>query len=213
MITPMKGFTMKKLGICIIALGMTVMTYAQEGKGLYVSGKFAFFTGDAKWSGKANDGFFFTDGDTGKASNNLSGFTAALGYRFSPKFRCEGEFAYATKGSTDLMTFMGQLYGDIPIKNCPLTPYLNVGIGGVQYASDDHFQHGSGGSKNLSSVCWNMGVGCSLAVTGGLSIDASYRYFQTGAMKYTVDFYGASAAECDIKLNSSVFLAGLRYAF
>ncbi|MCL1856141.1 MAG: hypothetical protein FWF84_00630, partial [Kiritimatiellaeota bacterium] len=70
---------------------------------------------------------------------------------------------------------------------------------------------------NPNTECWNIGVGCSLAMSENFTLDASLRHFQSGALKYSTtrgdDWNGYYTTDYSFKLNSNTFLVGVRYIF
>ena len=194
----------KRIAVVMVALGMVTVVGAQDETkteaGLYLGGKLTIFNAKAKLSVSSDYG---SASATGR--ENFTGLTAAIGYRVSQQFRCEGEFGYVSKNNVDITTLMGQFYMDFPIANSPVQPYVNVGFGGVWYEEPFTKVYLDG---PLSGACLNMGAGCAFKVSERLSIDIAYRYFQTSKLKFDVE-----SVNCDLTLGASMFMMGATYRF
>lgn len=120
----------------------------------------------------------------------------AVGYRFNPNFRVEGEVAYRynhldslrgcygdkihPKGHTSLTTLMVNAYYDFAIDAC-FTPYIGVGAG---YAhTKAHFSHEGFWAKGTDNGFAGQAiVGVSKRVYANTDLGLEYRY--VAAYKY-----------------------------
>jgi len=199
----------RTMRVACVALAMGTVIYAkgdvakEMDMGWYASGKFAYHSVEQKLS-STFVGDYADLSDDEKVKQNFVGINVAGGYRFNPYVRGEAELGYASKSDFSWWTVMGQFYADLPIEGSPLKPYANIGLGLMQFTQS--------GFDAENGMCWNIGIGCSFAMTENLSIDASYRFFQTGAIKSTESYDGVGA-DYERKIKSNSLLAGVRYAF
>ncbi|MCL1857150.1 MAG: outer membrane beta-barrel protein, partial [Kiritimatiellaeota bacterium] len=174
------------------------------------------------WGGSWGEGldydydWYNSSGLSGSANTTMFGGAVAVGHRFAPWLRCEGE-GILTTGSESVMTLTGQVYVDFPLRGTSLKPYVNVGAGNAWYKNDKP-------DVDANALCWSLGTGCAYALTERLSLDVSYRYFRMGDMELSLGSSRESETETSyswsessysgtVKLSSHVLLAGLRYTF
>lgn len=181
----------------------------------YVSGKLTYsdVSADVKYSDISS-----SSESKEEASDNVLGGSFAYGIKLGAlrtelelnlKGTAEKKYAdeYETwKNSLENNSIMLNTYYDIDT-GTKLTPYVGAGMGLARLKSkidleDAHY------SKSKTSFAWQIGAGFSYAVTNDVSLDAGYRYTDSG------DISGQSEDE-KIKFDSSSheFLLGARYMF
>ena len=197
---------MKKwIGVGMVISGMATTMCAQVDvttmayEGFYMSGKLASWSIEGKVTARTPGGRV-----TGISKTSGTGGSVAAGYRINPYFRGEAEIAYAVSADNQdqLPMIMGQFYGDYPIEDTPLMPYIGVGFGGSWYKDEDF-------SDYLNTGCYSISLGCAFAVTERLSFDVSYRYLQTGTFKGKM----RDGTSLNFKLRANAFVAGVQYNF
>jgi opacity protein-like surface antigen len=183
---------------------------------LYTTGSLGLFApNDETASGSGLSG-------SGKLDNGIFA-AAALGFKFSPNFRAEGEFGYAhsrlnkltltgfgstsvTGGDLDIYTFTANGYYDFANKSI-YTPYVGGGLG-LAHSESSSLRVGNlsfaGGSSN--NFMWQLEAGVSIAVSANLSIVPAYRYAHINNGSTAS---GVTSDDSD----GHIFKIGLRYSF
>ena len=233
---------MKKcIGACVVmAMGMAAMSYAQDDAqwwvpekddGIYAGARLGIY--NVKVDGKANLTIGnYQWGETTKIKGNSLSGALAVGYKFLPYFRAEGEvstFGGDVKdndgnddGSIDVTMFKALGYFDIPIPNSPVAPFVMLGLGYVNYKED-----WSDMSYDGTAMSFDFGLGVGVSVTKNFTVDASWRYMtsklssetvMSGRDNFIAGPWGAAgaynySATYEPTLKASLFSVGARYIF
>ena len=162
------------LAIALVA-GMAVSAQAQyapedsqrDRTGIYVRGG-----GASAWYQTRVKG-----GPSENRTHNAIGGYLGVGYAFTPMFRLEMENSLldTSEGSNETTYWYfckGLGYLDIPLGNCPLTPYVVLGGG---YANSGAYGNNNN-STSINGGTLDAGLGFDCAVTDSLSLDFSCRF-------------------------------------
>lgn len=180
----------------------------------YVSGKFFY-------SDMSNDVKITEEEGKEKqnANDNVYGGSLAYGIKTGAvrtelelNIRSKAEKKYTEgknswKNSLENNSLMLNAYYDIDT-GTKFTPYVGAGIGMARLKAKIADSDGVSFSKNKTSFAWQIGAGVSYAMTDNLSLDAGYRYVDSGdvTIKNEDEKY-------KFESNSHEFLLGLRYSF
>ncbi|MDB5407248.1 MAG: porin family protein [Rhodospirillales bacterium] len=183
---------------------------------MYASGSLGLFS--------PNDSTARGNGFSGSAQlDNGIDAAAALGFRFTPNIRAEGEFGYAhtrlnkitvngvgsaavTGGDVDLYTFTANAYYDFTNSSI-YTPYLGGGLGlAHQELSSGSAAGVSFTSGSSNNFMWQLEAGVSIAISPSLSVVPAYRYAR-------ISDGGTSGGVTSDDSEGNIFKIGLRYKF
>lgn len=174
--------------------------------GIYVAPKVAWshVSMDHNAVGSDSSGPFFTM--SGGDNDNVFFGGLALGYDFYTKFevplRAEVEYMVSlneleaeasalniqgipttVKSELDIQTLFFNVYYDFHNES-QFTPYIGGGVGFARLELDsDSFIDGASwlsASEKETNFAWNLGAGCSYAVSDTISFDLNYRYSDLG---------------------------------
>src|SRR5579859_1054377 len=114
------------------------------------------------------------EGEVGWRQNGLSKFSDELG-------------DHSVDGNVNALSVMGNVYYDF-VNETKWTPYLGVGLGGVNVAADNIKAGGANVSNDQNFVLAYQGIaGVSYAVDEQLSLRGDYRYLRTEAATWELD--------------------------
>lgn len=190
---------MKKLGVAAAAIAMTVAGSAQAAEWT----KDVYVRLDTGWGFASDAGIKQTGGDdTINDIGNSPLFGLGVGYRINPMFRTDLTFTYRgsyaiddkVNGTTydgDIESYATMLNGyfDIPVDLGRFKPYVGFGIG---WAHNEQDNQGAtvGGVKDTApsgssdTFAWQAMLGTGVVLTESLTLDAGYRYFDGGELKW-----------------------------
>lgn len=154
------------------------------------------------------------------------------GYAFGP-LRAEGELGWRAngadklklngtsekaKGNLDLASVFANVYYDVH-NSSPITPYIGVGVGGVDVSADKIRATNAAGvttgvSKDDSFVFGYQGiVGASYALNDNLSLKADYRYLRSTTTALKEDAYAGDSTKLKGQYQAHSVLVGFTYKF
>lgn len=203
-----KTLLLAGVAACLFAANANAVELKQ-----YVSGKLTY-------SDMSND-VKYTEEDGGakeKADDNVLGGSFAYGIKAGAvrtelelnihedaekKYTEDGD---SWKNSLENNSIMLNAYYDIDT-GTKFTPYVGAGIGmarlkGKVTDTDESI------SKSKTNFAWQVGAGVSYAMTDNLSLDAGYRYMDSGDVTIKEDW-----GKVKFDSTSHEFLLGARYAF
>ncbi len=147
--------------------------------------------------------------------------SGALGYRYD-YYRTELEYVWRDKNSWDSHYANGSKANDLSFRSYSImwnhyidfapfnwwTPYVGAGIGftKMNYKSTTYNDFGevtdntAGWNNKPNRFTWSLGGGLSLKVTNRFNVDAGYRYYDMGSIRW-------------MDVNAHEVYAGLRYVF
>ncbi len=208
--------TRMQLGLLAIAIcGLGALTGRPAAAQYYIAGSLGLMAPE--------DNDISGPGFAGHESLDTGIFTSgALGFRFTPNWRVEGEFAYGETrasrlsgpygslpiygGGANLYNFTANAYYDFHVA-LPVTPYLGGGIGIAHEQADGFSIADTTAPANTSNnFVWQLEAGFAYDITSRLAIVPSYRYMHIndGGM-----YPGMSAGDTAVH----IFKVGLRYLF
>ncbi|HXP98170.1 MAG TPA: OmpA family protein, partial [Telmatospirillum sp.] len=172
-----------------------------------------------------------TLGTANKLNSDLGyGVLGQAGYAFGP-VRVEGELGWRAngadkwkfpggqdkaKGSLDATSVMANVYYDIH-NSSPITPFLGVGVGGVDVNADKLREKVTGVTvtKDDQFVFGYQGIaGASYALNDNLSLKADYRYLRTTtAGLKDAEVPGVNTGKDKAQYSAHSILVGFTYKF
>ena len=202
-----KTLLLAGVAACLFAANANAVELKQ-----YVSGKLTY-------SDMSNDVKFTSVDGSGKekASDNVLGGSFAYGIKTGAvrtelelNIRDKAEKTYdggegSWKNSLENNSVMLNAYYDIDT-GTKFTPYVGAGIGMARLKAkiDDEQDF----SKSKTTFAWQVGAGVSYAMTENVSLDAGYRYTDSGDVTVKGD-----EGKAKFESTSHEFLLGARYAF
>ncbi len=221
---------MKGMWVAAAAMVMSVAGSAQAAEWT----KDVYVRLDTGWGFAANAGIKQAGGtDTIDDIGNSPLLGLGVGYRINPMFRTDLTFTYrggfaiddkvngtAYDGDIDSYATMLNGYFDVPVDLGRFKPYVGFGIGWAHNKQDAQGATVAGVKETApdgtaNSFAWQAMLGTGFAITENLSLDAGYRYFDGGRLKWDAgktsagnDFNGAKG-----DLKSHEITLGLRYGF
>jgi len=152
----------------------------------------------------------------------------AVGYRFSPWVRVEGEIGHfsgdlgddtgLSSASVSIMTYMVNAFVDWKNQS-RFTPYLGFGLGVASISSDasetfvvDGTSYTWASDDKGSAFAWQIGAGSSVQITDNIAMDLGWRYLDTTDVTLDSSLDGTSYP-FETSLSSHIFRAGVRYEF
>lgn len=132
---------------------------------------------------------------------------AALGYRYAPQIRFEGEVGFQSadgngRNEIGTLTMMANGYYDfnnLGSWSTVLTPYVGLGLGAAHQELSVN-----GGGNSSWELAYSATAGASYNVTSQVALTAEYKYLGTTEIDTVPNRF---------EYNSHNFLAGLRYSF
>jgi outer membrane protein OmpA-like peptidoglycan-associated protein len=181
-------------GLSMAASAQTNGLYAGAEAGVNFVPTLTFNANDNIWKQQQDPGYAILgqvgygfgnirlEGEVGWRQNGLNKFSDELG-------------SHSVSGNVNALSVMGNVYYDF-VNDSPFTPYLGVGIGGVNVAAGNIKQSGLPLSDDSNFVLGYQGIaGVSYAVDANLSLRADYRYLRTENATWGVDdSYGGGYA-------------------
>jgi OOP family OmpA-OmpF porin len=146
--------------------------------------------------------------DAGSAKENDTGYSAAVGYRFTPNFGVEGGYVSfgkvsdsegAVSASLKPESYYAAVVGTYPVSaQVSLSAKVGVARSSTKLSVTDGVTSVSAKPKNTTAM---FGIGAAYAVTPSLAIVAEYQYF------------GKVMDEDGFNVKASLLSVGARYSF